>query len=154
MSSYELWLFLHVSAVILWVGGGVAGQVFGALAQRSGDPGQAAAFGRNMGFMATWVFMPSSLVVLVTGALLVEDDQSPWDWGEPFVVVGIVGWAAVAALAFGYLTREMGKAGRRMAAEGPSPELVARVGRLVLLARLLLLALFVIVFMMVVKLGT
>ena len=41
-----------------------------------------------------------------------------------------------------------------MAAEGPSPELVGRVRRLVLLGRVLVLVLFVVVFLMVVKLGT
>jgi hypothetical protein len=90
----------------------------------------------------------------VTGVLLVEDDQSPWDWGEPFVVLGIVGWAAVVALAFGYVTREMGKVGARLAAEGPSPELASRMNTLILIGRLLILVLFVVVFMMVAKLGT
>lgn len=152
MTSYELWLFLHISAAIVWIGGAVAGQVFGVLAKRSGDPSVSAAFGRNLGFIAMYVFLPSSLVVLVTGVLLVEDGN--WDWSEPFVAFGIVGWAVVAAIAFGYLTRELGKTGARMAAEGPSPELAARLGQLVLLARVLLLVLFAIVFMMVVKLGT
>lgn len=154
MTSYELWLFVHVVAAILWLGGGFAGQVLGVLAKRSGDPAASAALGRNMSFMATYVFLPSAIVVLLTGVLLVEDDESPWDWSEPFVVVGIVGWLAASALAFGYVTREMSKAGARMAAEGPSPALVARVDTLILVARLLMLLLFVIVFMMVVKLGT
>jgi len=154
VTSYELWLFLHVVAAILWIGGAFAGQVFGVLAKRSGDPAAAAALGRNMTFMATWVFLPSALVVLAAGALLVEDDQSPWDWGEPFVVFGVAGWLAVSALAFGYLTREMGKVGARMAADGPSPELASRLNTLVLIARVLIVVLFAIVFMMVVKLGT
>jgi hypothetical protein len=41
-----------------------------------------------------------------------------------------------------------------MAQEGPSPELVRRLDHLVLLARLLVLVLFVVVFLMVVKPGT
>jgi uncharacterized membrane protein len=152
MTAYELWLFLHIAGTILWIGGAVAGQVFGLLAKRSGDPVVAAAFGRNMSVMSTYVFIPSALLVLVTGVLLVEDGN--WDWSEPFVLFGIVGWAAVALIAFGHVTREMGRAGARMAAEGPSPELAARVARLVLIARVLLLVLFAVVFMMVVKLGT
>jgi uncharacterized membrane protein len=151
MTSYELWVFLHITAAIVWIGGAIVAQVFGVLAQRSGDAGQSAAFGRNMSVVAMYVFLPSALVVLVTGALLVEDGN--WGWDEPFVALGIVGWAVVAVTAFGYLTREMGKAGARMAAEGPSPTLVARVGRLVLLARVLLVVLVAIVFVMVVKPG-
>ena len=70
MTSYELWLFLHISAAVLWIGGAVAVQVFGALAKASGDPARSAAFGKDTGVMVRWVFMPSSLIVLVTGILL------------------------------------------------------------------------------------
>jgi hypothetical protein len=48
----------------------------------------------------------------------------------------------------------MGKAGARMAAEGPSPEALGELNRLVLIARILILVLFAIVFMMVAKIGT
>ena len=122
------------------------------LAKRSGDPSQSAAFGRSMSFAGMYVFLPSALVVVLTGALLVEDGN--WGWDEPFILWGIVGWAVVVATAFGYVMREMGKAGARMAAEGPSPELAARVDRLVLIARVLIVVLVAIVFVMVVKPGT
>jgi len=47
----------------------------------------------------------------------------------------------------------MGKIGARMAAEGPSPEIAAEMNRLVSIARGLLPVAFVIIFMMVTKLG-
>ena len=152
MSSYELWLFVHISAVIVWIGGAAVAQVFGALAKRSGDPAQGAAFGQAMAFIGPKVFAPAALVVLISGAFLTEDGN--WDWSEPFVWLGIVGWAIVAFTAFAYLTRAMGRVGARLAAEGPSPELGAEVDRLVLLARVLVIVLFAIVFVMVVKPGT
>lgn len=152
MTSYELWTFAHIAAAIVWIGGAAVAQVFGILAKRSGDPARSASFGRDMGFIGPRVFLPSSLVVLVTGAILAEDGN--WDWSEPFIWLGIVGWAIVAFTAFAFLTRAMGRAGARMAAEGPSPEITAAVDRLVLLARVLILVLFAIVFVMVVKPGT
>ncbi|HSI96814.1 MAG TPA: DUF2269 family protein [Gaiellaceae bacterium] len=152
MSWYELWLFLHIAGTILWAGGAVVVQAFGILTQRAADPAQSAAFGRNTAWVGTRIFMPSSAVVLVTGALLTEDGN--WDWAEPFIVLGLLGWLIVAGAGFAYITPQMGRLSRRMAAEGPSPELLGRVKRLVLLARVLVLVLFVIVFMMVVKLGT
>lgn len=152
MTSYELWLFLHVTAVAVWLGGAVVAQVFGVLAKASGDPARGAAFGQDMAKIGPWVFMPASLVVLVTGIALVEDGN--WDWSEAYIVLGLVGWALVAFAGFGYVARGMKQAGMRMAAEGPSPELVARVNRLVLFARLLILVLLVVVFLMVVKPGT
>ena len=152
MTSYELWLFLHLSGAIVWIGGATVAQVFGILAQRTGDPAQSAAFGRSMAFIGPKIFMPASLVVLVTGALLTEDGN--WDWSEPFVWLGILGWLLVAITAFAYLTRAMGQVGARLAADGPTPEIGAEVRKLVVLARVLILVLFVIVLVMVVKPGT
>jgi uncharacterized membrane protein len=152
MTWYELWLFLHISAMALWIGGAVVVQVFGALAKTSGDPARSAAFGKDVGLVGPWVFMPSSLVVLVSGILLVNEGN--WDWGETFVVLGLIGWAVVSFTAFGYITRSMKRVGVRMATEGPSPELGAEVNRLVLIARVLILVLLAVVFVMVVKPGT
>jgi uncharacterized membrane protein len=152
VTSYELWLFLHISAAIVWIGGATVAQVFGILAQRSGDPAQSAAFGRSMMFIGPKVFLPASVAVLITGILLTEDGN--WDWGESFIVLGLVGWVAVAVTAFAFLTRAMGAVGAKLATVGPSPELGAEMHRLVLLARVLILVLFVIVFDMVVKPGT
>jgi uncharacterized membrane protein len=152
VSGYELWLFVHLSAVIVWLGGAAVAQVFGILAKRSDDPARSAAFGRDLAFIGPKVFAPASVAVLVSGAFLTE--KGNWDWSEPFVWLGIVGWAIVSFTAFAYLTRAMGRVGARMAAEGPSPELGAEVNRLVLLARVLILVLFAIVFVMVVKPGT
>jgi uncharacterized membrane protein len=152
MSSYELWLFLHISTAMVWIGGATVAQIFGVLAQRSGDPAQGAAFGRAMAFIGPKVFMPASIAVLVTGVLLTEDGN--WEWSETFIWLGIVLWATVSVVAFAFLTRAMGRVGARMAAEGPSQELGAEMRKLVLLARVLILVLFVIVFVMVVKPGT
>lgn len=152
MTSYELWLFVHIAAAMVWIGGAAMAQVFGALATRSGDPARSAAYGRDMAFIGPRVFMPASLVVLASGILLTEDGN--WDWSETFILLGLLGWAVVSFAAFGYLTRAMKRVGARMAAEGPSPELGAELNRLVLLARILVLVLFVVVLVMVVKPGT
>ena len=152
MTWYELWLFLHISTAMVWIGGATVAQIFGVLAQRSGNPAQSAAFGSSMAFIGPKVFAPASIAVLITGVLLTEDGN--WEWSETFIWLGIVLWAAVSLVAFAFLTRAMGRVGARMAAEGPSPELGAEVRKLVLLARILILVLFVIVFVMVVKPGT
>ena len=152
MTSYEFWLFLHVSAVIVWIGGAVTGQVFGVLTQRARNPVEAAAYGRNVGWVATRVFLPSSIVVILTGMALTSDGD--WEWDQPFVLVGLLGGLGIMAIAFGYVTPRLGRAGARMSAEGPSPELVSEIDRLVWIARGLLLVAFVIIFFMVTKLGT
>jgi uncharacterized membrane protein len=152
MTGYELWLFLHIAATVVWIGGALMGQIFGILTQRARNPVESAAFGRNMGWVAKWIFLPSSVVVIVTGMALTEDGS--WGWDQPFVLFGLVAGIAIAAIGIGYVTPRMGRVGARIGAEGPSPELAAELNRLVWIARGLLLVAFVIIFMMVVKLGT
>jgi hypothetical protein len=93
------------------------------------------------------------LHALVPGRARVRDppDGGNWDWSELYIVLGLIGWAIVTFTGFGYIAREMNRVGVRMAAEGPSPELGAKVNQLVLVARLLIVVLFAVVFLMVVK---
>lgn len=152
MSWYEMWLFLHVTAVIVWVGGAAAIQVFGILTKRAADPAKTAFFAGNVSVTVLRVFLPAALVVIASGVGLTETGN--WDWGEPFIVSGLVFWAIVSLLAFGFLGRAIGSAGARLAAEGPSPALAIRLRNLVWLSRGLLGILVAIVFLMIVKPGT
>jgi hypothetical protein len=98
------------------------------------------------------VLLPAALVVIASGVGLTETGR--WDWGEPFIVAGLLLWAIVSLVAFGYLGRAIGSAGAQLAADGPSPALALRMRNLVWLSRVLLGILVVIVFLMTVKPGT
>src|SRR5215212_2113443 len=148
MTWYEFWLFLHILAAMVWIGGAAAIQVFGILTKRAADPAKTAFFAQNVSFTVSRVLLPAALVVLAAGVGLVENGN--WDWSEPFVVSGLLLWAAVALVAFGFLGRAIGSAGARLAVEGPSPGLALRLRNLVWLSRVLLLTLVVIAFLMVV----
>lgn len=137
---------------IVWVGGATAIQVFGIRTKRAADPTKTAFFVGNVAFTVLWVFLPASLVVIVSGIGLTETGN--WDWGEPFIVGGLLLWAIVSLVAFGFLARAMGQAGAQLAAAGPSPALMLRLRNLVWLSRALLGILLVIVFLMTVKPGT
>ena len=137
---------------MVWVGGAAVIQVFGVLTKRAADPAKTAFFAGSVSWTVMRVFLPASALVFVSGIGLVENGG--WDWSEPFVVFGLVGWAAVSLVGFGYLGRAIGAAGARLAAEGPSPALGLRLRNLVWLSRALLVVLVAIVFMMTVKLGT
>ena len=152
MSWYELWRFLHVTAAIVWIGGAATIQVFGILTKRAADPAKTAFFAQNVSWTVLRVFLPASLVVFVAGVGLTEEGN--WDWGEPFIVFGLVFWALVSVVAFGFLARALGRAGAQLASQGPSPALALRIRNLVWLSRVLLVVLLAIVFMMVVKIGT
>ena len=152
MTWYEFWLFLHILAAMVWIGGGTAVQVFGILTKRAADPAKSAFFAANVSFAVMRVFLPAALVVIVSGIGLTETGN--WDWGEPFIVLGLLLWTLVVLVAFGYLGRAMAAAARQLVAEGPSPALMLRMRNLVWLSRALVLTLVVIVFLMVVKPGT
>ena len=152
MSWYDLLKFLHVTAVAVWVGGALAIQVFGVLTSRAQDPARSAAFGRDSYWFVTRVILPSSLVVGATGIGLT--DNGNWDWSEPFITFGFLLWAGISLVAFGYVARQLGATGRRMAVEGPQPELLARVRTLILIARVLIGLLVLVIFLMTVKPGT
>jgi uncharacterized membrane protein len=152
MTWYEFWLFLHISAAIVWIGGAAAIQVFGILTKRAADPAKSAFFAQNVEFTVMRVFLPAALVVIAAGIGLTENGG--WDWGEPFIVWGLVLWTIVSLVAFGYLGRAIGAAGTSLSADGPSPALALRLRNLVWLSRALLGVLAVIVFLMTTKPGT
>lgn len=152
MTWYELWLFLHVAGAIVWIGGAATIQVFGILTKRAADPAKTVFFVRNVAWTVLNVFLPASILVFLSGVGLTVNGN--WDWGEPFIVFGLVFWALVSLVAFGFLGRALGQAGAELAAEGPSPALGLRIRNLVWLSRVLLVVLLAIVFMMTVKLGT
>jgi uncharacterized membrane protein len=152
MTWYELWLFLHIGAATVWIGGAATIQVFGILTKRAADPSKTAFFAANVSWTVMRVFLPAALLVLVSGAALTIEGN--WDWGEPFIVFGLVFWVLVSLVAFGFLGHALGRAGAQLSAEGPSPALALRVRNLVWMSRVLLGAFAIIVFVMITKLGT
>lgn len=152
MTWYELWLFLHITAAIAWVGGAAAIQVFGVLTKRAADPAKTAFFVGNVAWTVLRVFLPAAVLAFVSGVGLIE--TGPWDWDEPFIVFGLIFWTLISLVAFGYLAHAMRRAGAQLAAEGPSPAIALRLRNLVWLSRALLVVLVAIVFMMTTKLGT
>ena len=149
MTWHDLWLFLHVTGAIAWVGGAGALQVFGVLTKRAADPAKSAFFVQNAAWTVLRVFLPASVLIFIAGVGLIE--TGGWDWSETFIVLGIVLWAAVSLVAFGYLARAMQRAGEQLASEGPSPALGLKIRNLVWISRGLLVVLVVIVFLMTVK---
>src|SRR5918999_4860602 len=75
MTWYELLLFVHVSMAVIWVGGGMMLQVLGLRIAGARDHARTAAFGRDIEWIGTRVFAPSSLLAFVTGILLVADSD-------------------------------------------------------------------------------
>lgn len=153
MTWYETFLWLHITAAAIWVGGDAMIQAFAYRIMRSDEPSRLVGFARDVEWTGLRVVMPASIVLLASGIGLVVNLD--WDWGEPFISVGLLVWLISAGVGAGFLGPESGRIAKVVEAEGPSsPEAARRIGRILLYSRVELVLLLVVVFMMTVKLGT
>jgi hypothetical protein len=96
------------------------------------------------------VFIPAGVLTLVLGALLIWD--GPWSFGDLWVLIGLAGWIASFGVGFLFLRPEGEKMKELVAQYGPtSAEVQRRARRLGVVARVQLLALFLVVAVMELK---
>lgn len=149
MTWYTFLLFVHVSMAIVWIGGGLMMQFF-ALRAITAGPARAAAFATDVEWIANRTLIPSSLLALVSGILLVV--EGPWSFGDDWIVIGLVLFGITFVAGITFLGPESGRLGTLIAEQGmESPEAQRRLGRIILFSRLDLVLLFLIVFDMSVK---
>jgi uncharacterized membrane protein len=148
MSWYEFLLFVHVAMAVVWVGGGLMMQFFGIRASMSGDPRRMGELGEDIEWIATRVFTPASLIAFVSGILLVVESDF-YGFGDDWIVMGLVLYATTFLAGILFLGPESGRIGKLK--EQGSPEVGPRIQRLIMLARLDLVLLFFLIFVMTVK---
>lgn len=109
--------FLHQLAAIVWLGGVLAANVLQVRIGRGRDQAVQASLLRQSDFYGRAVIAPATVVVLLTGLLLVAqmDDAS---WSDFWVAWGLAGIAVSLALG-GTLIRATNAELRRLA-EGPT----------------------------------
>ena len=148
MSRYEFLLFAHVAMAVIWVGGGLMMQFFGIRASMSGDMRRMGELGEDIEWIANRVFIPASLLAFVSGILMVVESDF-YGFGEDWIVMGLVLYATTFLAGLLFLGPESGRIGK-LKEEG-SPEVGPRILRLIMLARLDLVVLFFLIFVMTVK---
>jgi uncharacterized membrane protein len=151
VTSYSVWLALHILVVAIWVGGAFALQLLAIRATRSGDPGRVAAVTADAEFIGGRVFGPASLAAAILGFVLVGEGDWSWDF---WVVFGIAAWAASAVTGAAFLGPESGRVNKLVEAYGAdAPEVAARTRRIFLVARIDLTILMLVVLDMAIKPG-
>lgn len=146
MTRYELLLFLHVTAAVIWLGGAFMFQMYGMVVRRGGDPEEIARFAGRAGFLSERMFVPASLVVILAGILMMLDGN--WDWDQLWVVFALVTFAASFVVGL-FVLSPMAK---KIPVVGPTtPEGQALIARLFSILRVDLAFMYAIVFAMVVK---
>ncbi|MGI9120051.1 MAG: DUF2269 family protein [Acidimicrobiales bacterium] len=149
---YNVLKFLHIMAAVVWVGGAILLQAMAQFALKSNLSGRAAEFAGEVEVIGKRFFTPLSVVVLVLGIGLVQ--QGDWGFGKPWVILGMLGIVATIATGAGYLGPQMGKLAKVIEAEGAdAPSVRTKMKTILNVARIDIVVLVVIIFVMVTKVG-
>lgn len=150
MTRYEILLFLHVAAAIVWLGAAVVVQFLAVRAERSGEAAEMHRIASDSEWLAMRLFVPSSLAVLVLGIALVAD--GPWAFDQLWIALGLAGYAFSFLVGILFLSPESGRIAKLIEAHGPEHEAVVnRIRRIFVVSRVELAVLFVVVLDMVLK---
>src|SRR5882672_3062544 len=76
--SYQIYLALHVIAIVIWVGGDVTLTTLGIVFERRSDGETLAALGKMGAWIGTRVYTPALFAALGLGVALVE--KGNWGW--------------------------------------------------------------------------
>jgi uncharacterized membrane protein len=143
---YEFFLFVHITAAVIWLGGAFTFQMYGWVVRRGGDPGEIALFAGRAGHLSERMFVPASLTVILAGIALMINGN--WDWGQLWVIFALVTFAA--SFLTGVLV--ISPMAKRIPVVGPTtPAGQALIERLFTILRIDLCFMYAIVFAMVVK---
>jgi uncharacterized membrane protein len=150
MSYYEILLFLHILAAVLWLGGGFLIQALVFRAERTDDVVLLKKLAENSKWFAQRIFIPSSLAVLVLGVLLTI--EGPWSFGDLWIVLGLAGYAASFLTGILFLEPEGKRIDAAMTAHGPqSREAAFHIRRINVVQRVEMTILFLVVAVMALK---
>jgi uncharacterized membrane protein len=128
-SSYQIYLALHIVAVMVWVGGDVTLTTLGIVFERKGDGEALAQLGKMGAWIGTRVYTPTLFAVFALGVVLIE--KGHWGWNHFWIDFAIAGWAIATVVGVGFVGPELGRIDKAAAEHGPdSPEVARRVKRL------------------------
>jgi uncharacterized membrane protein len=155
LTHYSAFKFVHVLSAVVWVGGACIVQVYAFLALRTNDPVRVAAFAGDTEFVGTRIFIPSSLILLVSGVFTVHESAGGWSYSQGWVQFGLAIIVLSIAVGAGYLGPEAGRIAKATARSGvESAEVQERIRRIFFVSRIELVLLLAVIFDMVVKPGT
>jgi hypothetical protein len=152
MTLYEFLLFIHVAATVVWVGAGLCSLVLATGYDRDGDEPAIRRFLADQERLATRLFIPASLTVVIFGiALVIESDA--WTFDYLWIVLGLVGFAATFVTGLFMIKPASERIGAAMEREGGrlTPALRTDVRKLIVMARLDYVVLFLVIADMVIK---
>jgi uncharacterized membrane protein len=152
MSAYELVLTLHILAAIVWIGSGFFLQVLAQRAQSTANDERLRGLLDDTAALGNKLFVPASALTLVFGLLLVLVLDSPWSFGQLWILIGLAGAAATFVTGIAMIEPGVRRAGELIARDGGmSPAASAAARRVLTLARVDYVVLLIVVADMVIK---
>jgi uncharacterized membrane protein len=149
-NSYQIYLALHVVAIVIWVGGDITLTTLGVVFERKRDGAALGELGKMGGWIGTRIYTPTLFAAFGLGVALIE--KGNWGWSTFWINFAIVGWAIAATVGIAFVGPEFGRIGRDAATYGPdSPQVGRRVKRLFMIFRFDTAMLILIVIDMVAK---
>jgi len=132
--TYQIYKAVHVVAAVIWVGGDVTLTTLGIVFERRKEGETLAALGRMGTWIGTRVYTPVLFVVIAFGIALMH--EADLDWGQFWVIFGLIGWFAAGSIGIGFVGPELGRIDEAARAHGPqSEEVMRRVKRLFMIFR-------------------
>lgn len=151
-TTYQWYLAIHILAAVLWVGGAFTIQLLAIRAARPNARLQLGSLASEIEWVGTRLFIPSSLILVIMGFLLVSEGN--WDW-EFWVAFALAVWIASFVAGIAFLGPQSGKLGKDVEQYGPdSPQAMARLQRIFLVSRIELVLLLLVVLDMALKPGS
>jgi uncharacterized membrane protein len=151
-TTYQWYLAIHIVAAVLWVGGAFTIQL---LAIRAAGPNarlQLGSLASEIEWVGTRLFIPSSLILVIMGFLLVSEGNLDYEF---WIVFAIAVWLASFLVGIAFLGPQSGKLGKDVEQYGiDSPQATARLQRIFLVSRIELVFLLLVVLDMALKPGS
>jgi uncharacterized membrane protein len=154
VSLYEVLLFVHVLAVIAWLGGGIMIQLIAERAVRSNDVTRIRTLLDDSEAIGKRFFGPATGIAFLSGLWLVFEGD--WGFDHLFILGGLAGFVISSVIGFALIQPSAGKVLAAMGDGGGTitDETKTSLDRVRNLSRLDLTVLAIVVFLMTVKPGS
>ena len=113
MTLFQLLLFVHILAAMVWLGGALVGTLIGMLLRASGDAPAMGRFCTAFATVAGPAFGGSGLLVLLTGIGMVASEDY-LEFSEPWISIGFAGWFVSMVLGATLVGGTWAKVGRQL----------------------------------------
>ncbi|CAA9463010.1 MAG: hypothetical protein AVDCRST_MAG38-346 [uncultured Solirubrobacteraceae bacterium] len=149
MARYDVYLFIHIVAAIVWLGSGLLLSVLALRATRAGDNEGLRRIAADAAALSNTLFIPASMTVLAFGLLMVVD--GPWGFDQLWVVLGLAGFAVTSATGILFVKPRSEKIDAMLERDGMTDEAALEIQRLLVIGRADVVVLYLIVMDMVLK---